>query len=118
MQNNQVSSSTKKKKKKSTATKKNTKETGKGNPHFTRQEMLDLAKIVDEQLPIGQDSWQQVAEAYNDIYSPAGRERDLANLRRKYNNLVKVQKPTGDPTMPEHTKIAKRAHYKIIDVQC
>ena len=39
--------------------------------------------------------------------------RDVIAIRRKYNNLHRIQVPRGDPNFPDEVKDAKRIKYKI-----
>lgn len=63
--------------------------------------MVTLATI----LPIGPNDWANAAAIHMDHYPD--RDRDANSLRRKFNALVKVKKPTGDPTCPHPVKRAK-----------
>jgi len=105
------------KKKKKKATTKKTKDTskneaGKGTA-YTKDELVTLAELMEEILPIGKISFQRIADRYNEAFPT--RTRTLDNLRRKYQTMVNNKTPTGNPDMPEHIQIAKRAHYKTIE---
>ena len=102
----------KKKKKTSPPKKANDSEAGKGAA-YTTEEMMELASIMEEILPIGKISFQRVEDRYNAVFPTRTRTAD--NLRRKFKNLVDCKKPTGSSDMPDHVRIAKRANYKIID---
>jgi len=80
---------------------------------FRIPELLSLAKIMEEVQPIGAPSWQRVEADYSALYPD--RPRTIDSLRRKFNWMKDSKIPTGDPTMPKHIKVAKRAHYQIVD---
>jgi len=102
------------KKKKTPAKNKTSKEqTKKLSNHFTEAEAEALSQTVLDILPIGPEMWETVVNTYN--ASHPGRERDDPSLRRKYNLMLKSQKPTGNPNCPNSIRLAKRANYKIIE---
>ena len=80
---------------------------------FRIPELVSLANIMEEVQPIGNSSWQRVESEYNRL-NP-GRPRNIDSLRRKFNSMVGSKVPTGNPSMPDHIRSAKRAHYKIVD---
>jgi len=80
---------------------------------FRVPELLSLANIMEDVLPIGNAAWQRVEAEYNTLFPD--RFRSLDSLRRKFNWMKDSKIPTGDPSMPYHIRVAKRAHYKIVD---
>ena len=59
----------------------------------------------------GPEEWQAVSDQHAVTYPEEGRDTD--SIRRKFANLHRKQIPTGDPSMPEEVKIAKRIKHKI-----
>lgn len=59
---------------------------------LTHTGMLD---IIEEKKPFGAEQWEDVASKYNE-HLPAGWcARDGDSLKRKFNKMWKVKKPTG-----------------------
>ena len=65
--------------------------------------------IMSDIKPIGKDEWEEVVRQHNQVYP----ERNLDSIRRKYQTLHRMKKPTGDPDCPEHVRLAKRVKYSI-----
>ena len=84
-----------------------------GNKNYSRAEIFHLLAILEGILPIGPEEWQAVADQHAVTYPEEARDTD--SIRRKFANLHRKQIPTGDPSMPEEVKIAKRIKYKIGD---
>ena len=83
-----------------------------GYTNYSSTEVKSFLDVLEEQLPIGPDQWQEVA----DLHEQNGyNNRDPYSLRRKFNTLHKKTCPTGDPHMPEDVKQAKRIKYLIGD---
>ena len=83
-----------------------------GYTNYSSTEVKSFLDVLEQQLPIGPDQWQEVA----DIHERNGyNHRDPYSLRRKFNTLHKKTCPTGDPHMPEDVKQAKRIKYLIGD---
>ena len=74
-----------------------------GYTNYSSTEVKSFLDVLEQQLPIGPDQWQEVA----DIHEQNGyKHRDAYSLRRKFNTLHKKTCPTGDPHMPEDVKQA------------
>ncbi|KAJ7582071.1 hypothetical protein C8J56DRAFT_894899 [Mycena floridula] len=72
-----------------------------GNRNYSSDDVDPLLDAVEEVLPMGQNSWNDVADHFNAWVSKSGwPARDGASLKLKFTNLVKTTKPTGDPECP------------------
>jgi len=85
---------------------------GKRGPAFTARELENLADTVEEIVPIGHTEWDRVRDQHNEIFPDQNRTTE--SLRRKFQWMVKMKIPTGDPNMPRHIRVAKRANYAIV----
>ena len=84
----------------------------KENMRFTSEELLTLAEIISDILPIGRIQWELVESRYNQAFPT--RQRNLDNLRRQFNRQCKKKAPTGNPHIEEHVRLAKQAQMNII----
>jgi hypothetical protein len=75
------------------------------NAKFTDEETDALMAVLRSIIPLGREEWEQVVYEYNKSFPLCN--RGLENLRRKYNTMANKKIPTGDPTMPDHVKLAK-----------
>jgi hypothetical protein len=80
---------------------------------FTPEEVDLLLDAVERHMPIGQEKWMCVVRDFNNSVPP-DRHHDKTGIQNKFNNLWKVKKPTGDPTMPDDVRRAKHINYKIM----
>ena len=78
---------------------------------FSDEEALFICQLAMEIVPIGTDLWDQLTTRYNQRYPYATRLRD--NIRKKFNSMAAKKEPTGNPYMPEHIELAKKAMEKI-----
>jgi hypothetical protein len=85
---------------------------GKRGLAFTARELENLADTVEEIVPIGHTEWDRVRDKHNEIFPDQNRTTE--SLRRKFQWMVKMKIPTGDPNMPRHIRVAKRANYAIV----
>ncbi|EGZ18959.1 hypothetical protein PHYSODRAFT_498000 [Phytophthora sojae] len=72
--------------------------------------MLDVVEAI---LPFGAEQWQNAASQFNTNIPAGWTERDGDSLKRKFQKLVRVPKPTGNGTCPEEVQRAKRLQYAI-----
>ena len=56
---------------------------------------LGMLTIVESILPYGNNQWEQVASRYNALLPAAWSPRIGESLKRKFNALKNVKKPTG-----------------------
>jgi hypothetical protein len=54
-----------------------------------------LLRLVEDLLPSGQQQWDQLAIEYHTLKSKDLPVRNVESLRRKFNQLKNVKKPTG-----------------------
>ncbi|OWY99240.1 hypothetical protein PHMEG_00029790 [Phytophthora megakarya] len=74
---------------------------------------LGVLGIVEDILPFGAEQWQDAASQFNTNIPAGWTERDGDSLKRNFQKLVCVPKPTGDGTCPEEVRRAKRLQYAI-----
>jgi hypothetical protein len=87
----------------------------------TQSLIAGLLTIIEEQLPLGGNGWEQVAREYNRLIPPGWSPRDSKSLKGKFICLKNHKKPTGiliiitvrDPECPEDVKRAKWAQKDI-----
>ncbi|EEY68152.1 uncharacterized protein PITG_04540 [Phytophthora infestans T30-4] len=81
--------------------------------NFTTSEVIRMLSIVEDILTFGSEQWQNVASQFN-ANIPTGRtERDGDILKRKFQKLVQVPKPSGNCLCPDEVQRAKRLQYAI-----
>jgi hypothetical protein len=73
-----------------------------------------LLDAIEKEVPIGQIAWQNVMNYFN-ARVPDNRERDERSLRNKFNALVNMKAPTGDPNIPNQVLRAKELSERIIE---
>ena len=78
---------------------------------FRINEILSLLKAISTHLPIGSHEWEVVASQHNENFPD--KEQTGPSLRRKFSQLHKVKKPTGDPTCPAEVRYAKQIFRRI-----
>ena len=67
-------------------------------------EILSLLETISTHLPIGSHEWEVVASQHNENFPD--KEQTGPSLRRKFTQLHKVKKQTGDPTCPVEVRYA------------
>ncbi|KAG1692921.1 hypothetical protein DVH05_024245 [Phytophthora capsici] len=80
---------------------------------YTKSELMRLLDVVEELLPFGAEQWQNVASQFNTHIPSGWTEREGDSLKRKFQKLVRVPKPSGDGVCPEEVQRAKRLQYNI-----
>ena len=85
---------------------------GKRGLTFTARELENLADTVEEIVPISHTEWDRVRDQHSEFFPEQNRTTE--SLRRKFQWMVKMKIPTGDPNMPRHIRVAKRANYAIV----
>jgi len=78
---------------------------------FRINEILSSLEAISTHLPIGFHEWEVVASQHNENFPD--KERTGPSLRRKFSQLHKVKKPTGDPTCPAEVRYAKQIFRRI-----
>jgi hypothetical protein len=79
---------------------------------YHRDEIKAFLDLMEDNLPIGPQEWDDATEARADRFLFKNRDSQL--LRRKFNELVNSKKPTGDPNCPPHIRRAKLIQKRII----
>lgn len=85
---------------------------GKRGFKFTTGELEALAESVEELVPISTTEWERVWDQHIARYPD--QQRTLESLKRKFQELARAKIKTGDPNMPRHIRVAKRAYYAIV----
>ena len=79
--------------------------------NYTTDELTDLAIAVLEILPQNSEEWILVKEMHAQKYPD--HQRDEMSIKRQFMKMHRKKQPTGDPHMPEHIRLAKKAFYEI-----
>ena len=85
---------------------------GKRGFKFTTGELEALAEAVEELVPISTTEWERVWDQHITRY--LDQQRTLESLKRKFQELARAKIKTGDPNMPPHICVTKRAYYAIV----
>jgi hypothetical protein len=85
---------------------------GKRGLAFTASELESLAESVEDFVPISHTDWDKIRDDHSKYFPEQNRTTD--SLRRKFQWMAKLKIPTGDPNMPRHIRVAKRAYYAIV----
>ena len=81
-----------------------------GSPAYSETELLNLLGIIERIIPVSGEEWDQV-EVHHSISYPV---RKAEGLRRKFQELYRKKKSTGDPDCPLSVKRAKLLRRAII----
>jgi hypothetical protein len=85
---------------------------GKRGFKFTAGELESLAETVEELVPISTTEQEQLWNQHDTPYPK--QEQTLESLKCKFQELARAKVKTGNPNMPPHICVAKRAHYAIV----
>ncbi len=80
---------------------------------YTSVEVHALLRIVEQILPVDGEDWEEVARLHNLNFPTNG--RDASKLKRKFQQLYRVEMPTGNPMCPPDVRMAKRIREQIRD---
>ncbi len=80
---------------------------------YTSAEVHALLRLLEQMLPVDGEDWEEVARLHNLNFPNNG--RDTAKLKRKFQQLYRVEMPTGDPMCPPDVRMAKRIREQIRD---
>lgn len=86
----------------------------KGRPaasvNYGAEELDNVLTLCEEKKPISSDDWELVSTAHNIWLGSNGHSHRRAKigLKAKINKLANHPKPTGDPSIPEEVRRAKR----------
>jgi archaellum component FlaC len=60
----------------------------KGIQNFSKEDIMELLRLVEDTLPMGNQSWESVKKEYNQYAERANQnERTTDNLRHKFNKV-------------------------------
>jgi len=82
-----------------------------GSKNYSNDELLSLLQCIKRVLPIGQDMWEMVARLHAINYPQ--HQRDGKSIKTKYLRLANEKPSTGNPIMPESTRLAKEIKQAI-----
>ena len=82
-------------------------------PQYTEDEITYLLGNIAAILPVDGADWEAVKDAHGEFYG--ANDRTTESIKRKFQQLYRVQKPTGDPTCPPNVRLAKQIRRQIID---
>jgi hypothetical protein len=94
-----------------TAAQQATRQRRSGTKNYSNDELLSLLRCIQRVLPIGQDMWEMVARLHSMEYSHC--QRDAKSIKTKYLRLANEKPSTGNPNMPEATRLAKEIKLAI-----
>ena len=94
-----------------TAAQQATRQRRSGTKNYSNDELLLLLRCIQRVLPIGQDMWEMVACLHEMEYSHC--QRDAKSIKTKYLHLANEKPSTGNPNMPEATRLAKEIKLAI-----
>ena len=79
---------------------------------FTTHELESLAEAVADIIPMSNTDWDNILEIHYANFP--GLNRTSNSLKRKFQEMARMNIPTGDPNCLHHVHIAKRAYYKLV----
>ena len=74
-----------------------------------------MLNLVEASLPRGPDEWERVVVLFNERHNT---DWCIDRIKGKWHSMLKVRKPTGDPTLPPYIKRAKQLRARIEDRVC
>jgi len=82
-----------------------------GSKNYSNDELLSLMLCIQRVLPIGHDMWEMVAQLHAINYGHC--QRDAKSIKTKYLRLSNKKPSTGNPNMPQATRLAKEIKIAI-----
>ncbi len=83
--------------------------------HFTSMEVQGLLNVIEEILPVHGEEWEDVSQSHAE--NSPNSHRTSESLKRKFQQLYRAKKPTGDPFCPPEVRMAKRLR-RLITTKC
>ncbi len=74
-------------------------------------EIDSLLDLLEEHLPIASIEWERIENLHKCNFPTEDRTRE--SLKRKFQDLYRSKIPTGNPSMPNNIRRAKRIHQLI-----
>jgi hypothetical protein len=74
--------------------------------HFSSTEVQGLLNVIEEILPVHGEDWEDVSQSHAANFPGSFCTSD--SLKRKFQQLYRVKKLTGDPFCPPEVRKAKR----------
>ncbi len=71
---------------------------GNSAPQFSSTEVQGLLQVVEENLPVHGEEWEDVSQAH--AVNLPNSQRTAESFKRKFQQLYQVKKPMGDPFCP------------------
>ncbi|KAF9480325.1 hypothetical protein BDN70DRAFT_931797 [Pholiota conissans] len=79
-----------------------------GAGNYGNDELKQLLRLTEKELPVGQNGWKRIHEKYSAWAIKHGHSsRDAKSLEAKFKLMVKTKKPTGSGKRPETITRAK-----------
>jgi hypothetical protein len=69
-----------------------------------------MLNLVEASLPRGPDEWERIVVLFNERHNT---DWCIDRIKGKWHQMLKVRKPTGDPTLPPYIKRAKQLRARI-----
>jgi hypothetical protein len=74
-----------------------------------------MLNLIEASLPRGPDEWERVVVLFNGRHNT---DWCIDRIKGKWHQMLKVRKPTGDPTLPPYIKRAKQLRARIEERVC
>jgi hypothetical protein len=88
---------------------------GNNAAQYTSTEIQGLLQVIEEILPVHGEDWEEVSQAHAANFPDMLRTAE--SIKRKFQALYRVKKPTGDPFCPPEVRFAKRLRH-LITTKC
>ncbi len=75
---------------------------------YSQMEIDSLLDLLEEHLPIASMEWERIENLHKCNFPTEDRRREF--LKQKFQDLYRSKIPTGDPSMPNDIRRAKRIH--------
>jgi hypothetical protein len=83
--------------------------------HFTSTEVQGLLQVIEDILPVHGEEWEDVSQSHAANFPT--NQCTSESLKRKFQQLYRVKKLTGDPFCPPDVRMAKRLRH-LITTKC
>jgi hypothetical protein len=88
---------------------------GNNAPQYSSTEVQGLLQVIEEVLSVHGEEWDDVSQAHATNFPNS--QRTAESLKRKFQQLYRVKKPTGDPFCPPEVRMVKRLRH-LITTKC
>ncbi len=82
------------------------------NKNWRQPELSYLVTLVGKYMPATDVGWERVQAKHNRKFNT---NRSASALSNKFKDLYQTKMPTGDPSMPDHIRLAKDIHRDFVE---